>query len=242
MNRRIRVRLRLSVEEDEQLRAAASSASTSLSSLIRERAFAQLPPGVEPAPLVSVPRGLLTSSLRIRLTPTEGKGPAERALECGLTVSAYVRCVVRGRTPAPHRPEARAAVVALSRIGNNLGQLDRLPLPPDLALAVKTLLGEVYQVRNEILEGGMSTLRGGGSGASAVLLLRGSIPAAPLSGDSRTAKGLRVRRRHRGRRATRSQYGSLRVLQGRTEEAQCVGTTTAKLRHESTMTYEQSFR
>jgi hypothetical protein len=45
----------------------------------------------------------------------------------------------------------RSAVVALSRVGNNLNQLARLRLPRDLALALETLRGEVQQVRNESL-------------------------------------------------------------------------------------------
>jgi len=73
-----------------------------------------------------------------------------------LPVSAYVRSVLRGATPSPRRAEAHAAVVALSRIGNNLNQLTRLAhggtlIPRDLYRAIEALRVEVLQVRGEIL-------------------------------------------------------------------------------------------
>lgn len=150
MNRRIHMHIRLSADEHARLRAAA--AATNISSLLRERALASLTPGYEVAPLASAPSGgPLTRIISWRLTAAEGERLAEQARDCGLTVAAYARCVLRGRKPSPRRPEARSAVVALSRVGNNLNQLVRLPLPRDLALAVETLFSEVRQVRDEIL-------------------------------------------------------------------------------------------
>ena len=150
MNRR--VHLRLSADEYERLKADAAAASTNLSSLLRERAIASLAPVGEPAPLASIPSGgPLTTIITWRLTAAEGERLAEQARDCDLPLAAYARSVLLGRTPSPRRPAARSALVALSRVGNNHGQLARLPLPRDLALAVETLLGEVYQVRKEIL-------------------------------------------------------------------------------------------
>jgi mobilization protein NikA len=152
MNRRRIVHFRLPEDEYERLKADAAAASTNLSSLLRERAIASLAPVAEPAPLASLPSGgPLTSIITWRVTAAEGERLTEQARDCGLPLAAYVRSVLRGRTPSPRRPAARSALVALSRVGNNLNQLARLPLPRDLVLAVETLRGEVYQVRNEIL-------------------------------------------------------------------------------------------
>jgi hypothetical protein len=90
------------------------------------------------------------------VSAAEAERLSEQARECGLPVAAYLRHVLRGSPPSLRRPEARAAVVALSRVGNNLNQLTRLAhggtlLPRDLLLAVEALRAEVYRVRDEIL-------------------------------------------------------------------------------------------
>ena len=53
-------------------------------------------------------------------------------------------------------PSARAAVVALSRVGNNLNQLTRLAhggtlLSRDLFSAIEVLRAEIHRLREEIL-------------------------------------------------------------------------------------------
>ena len=125
MNRRIPMHIRLSADEYARLRAAATSASTTISSLLRVP-FTSLGQGIETAPLASVPAGgPLIRMVSLRLTTAEVERLTEQARDCGLPVAAYVRCVLRGCMPSPRRPEARSAVVALSRVGNNLNQISR---------------------------------------------------------------------------------------------------------------------
>ena len=151
------VHVRLSEPEYRRLGIAADAASTRPATLLRDLAFASLgAPAPIPEALDSVSPGPLTIHLTSRFTAAEAESLAERARECGLPVSAYVRSIVRGATPSPRRAEARAAVVALSRICNNLNQLTRLAhggalIPRDLYRAIEALRAEVYQVREEIL-------------------------------------------------------------------------------------------
>ena len=148
------------VLETEYLRlvAAAGAARTSLSELLRDRACASpdSPPPVPVALVASVPDGPLIFRIASRLTASEGVSLIERAKECELPIAAYVRQVLRGDTPTARRPQVHAALVALSRVGNNLNQLTRLAhggtlISRDLYRAIEALRVEVYQVRAEIL-------------------------------------------------------------------------------------------
>ena len=149
MSRTKLVSVRLSGGKYTRLAAAAETASTSPSTLLRDLTLASLGASVstrsfEPAP---------ATELLSRLTATEAEMLTSRARECDLLVAAYVRSVLRGSS---RRSEAHAAVVALSRVGNNLNQLTRLAhsgtlVPRDLFLAIEALRTEVYRVREEIL-------------------------------------------------------------------------------------------
>ena len=80
-----------------------------------------------------------------------GKSLIERAKECDLPIAAYVRQVLRGDTPSARRPQAHAALVALSRVGNNLNQLTRLAhggtlIPRDLYRAIEAIQAEGVDV------------------------------------------------------------------------------------------------
>jgi hypothetical protein len=155
--RRKLVHVRLSELEYRRLVIAAEAALTRPATLLRDLAFTSLgAPAPVPEALDSVSLGLLTTHVSSRFTAAEAESLAERARECGLPVSAYVRSVLRGATPSPRRAEARAAVVALSRVGNNLNQLTRLAhggtlLSGELFRAIDALRIEVYRVRAEIL-------------------------------------------------------------------------------------------
>jgi hypothetical protein len=157
MPRQKLVSVRLSVVEYARLSAAAEAARTSLATHLRDLAFAALGPAVSaPQPLGRAPADRLTRKVSSRLTATEAESLAERARECDLAVAAYVRQVLRGTTPSARRPEVHAALVALSRIGNNLNQLTRLAhggtlFAGDLFRAIAALRVEVYRVREEIL-------------------------------------------------------------------------------------------
>jgi hypothetical protein len=152
-----RLSVRLSAAEYSQLAAAATAAGTSPSTLLRDRALAALlHPLPSPHPLETSAGGLLTRRISSRLTAAEAEALGLRARECDLPVAAYVRHVLRGSTPSARRPAAREAVVALSRVGNNLNQLTRLAhggtlIPADLFRAIEALRAEVYRVRSEIL-------------------------------------------------------------------------------------------
>jgi hypothetical protein len=155
--RRKLVNVRLSELEYRRLARAAEAASTRPATLLRDLAFASLgAPAPVPEALDSVSHGPLTRHVTSRITAAEAESLAERARECDLPVAAYVRRVLRGATPSPRRAEAHAAVVALSRVGNNLNQLARLAhggtlISRDLYCAIEALRVEVYQVRKEIL-------------------------------------------------------------------------------------------
>ncbi len=164
MTRKKLVSVRLSEAQYAQLAAAAATASTSPSAFMRDIVFASFGLVVSaPAPLASKPAGALVRMVSIRLTVTEAERLAEQARDCELPVATYARLALRGSPPSLRRPDARAAVMALSRVGNNLNQLTRLAhggtlLSRDLSFAVETLRAEVYRVRDAILaaQGGRS--------------------------------------------------------------------------------------
>lgn len=157
MPRKKLVSVRLSAVEYARLSAAAEAAATSRATLLRDLALASLgTPAAIPGALERAPADRLTRKVSSRLTATEAEALAHRASECDLTVAAYVRRVLRGSTPSARRPEVHAALVALSRIGNNLNQLTRLAhggtlFAGDLSRAIAALRVEVYRVREEIL-------------------------------------------------------------------------------------------
>jgi hypothetical protein len=152
-----RLSVRLSAAEYSQLAAAATAAGTSPSTLLRDFALAALVrPLRSPQHLEISTGGLLTRRVSSRLTAAEAEALGLRALECDLPVAAYVRQILRGSTPSARRPAARDAIVALSRVGNNLNQLTRLAhggtlIPADLFRVIEALRDEVYRVRAEIL-------------------------------------------------------------------------------------------
>ncbi len=155
--RRKLVHVRLSELEYRRLVIAAEAALTKPATLLRDLAFASLgAPAPVPEALDPVSPGPLAIHITSRFTAAEAESLAERARKCGLPVSAYIRSIVRGATPSPRRAETHAAVVALSRIGNNLNQLTRLAhggtlIPRDLYRAIQALRDEVYRLREEIL-------------------------------------------------------------------------------------------
>jgi hypothetical protein len=158
MIRKKLVSVRLSEAQYARLAAAAATASTSPSAFMRDFVFASFGMVSAPAPLASTPAGVgtLVRMVSIRLTVTEAERLAEQARDCELPVATYARLVLRGSSPSLRRSDARAAVMALSRVGNNLNQLTRLAhggtfLSRDLSLAVETLRADVYRVRDEIL-------------------------------------------------------------------------------------------
>lgn len=67
---------------------------------------------------------LHTKVVSVRVTPTQHLLLCERARECGLPVSSFLRDVGLGAVPRarPQRLE-KEAVYQLGRIGNNLNQL-----------------------------------------------------------------------------------------------------------------------
>jgi hypothetical protein len=157
MTRTKLVTIRLSDAEYTRLVAAAKAAQTSLSAFLRDRACASPhPPLPAPAALATVPAGPLTWRVASRLTAAEAEMLTDRARECDLPMAAYVRQVLRGISPCAHRPQAHAALVALSRVGNNLNQLTRLAhggtlMSRDLFGAIEALRAEVNQLRGDIL-------------------------------------------------------------------------------------------
>jgi mobilization protein NikA len=157
MTRMRLVTIRLSEAEHTCLATAAETARVSLSAFLRDVVFTSLEAAPSaPTPLKLAPAGALTGKVSSRLTAAEAEELADRARECDLPVAAYVRRVLRGSTPSARRPEAHAAVVALSRVGNNLNQLTRLAhggtlMPQALFHALDSLRAEVHRLREDIL-------------------------------------------------------------------------------------------
>ena len=99
-----------------------------------------------------------TSSLGIKLTPTERAGLEAAAGEQGLRLSDYVRRLcLRGEVPeaptARRNPDAKALLFELSAIGNNLNQLarranihDAMPEREDLKSVIDALKGAMARV------------------------------------------------------------------------------------------------
>jgi len=71
-------------------------------------------------------RSHLTEHLIFRVTPEDKDTIRRRAVECGLTVSAYLRQVALGAVPRarPHQVNL-FAIHHLARLGNNLNQLTK---------------------------------------------------------------------------------------------------------------------
>ena len=90
-----------------------------------------------------------------RLTPSLYFDLETRAKGAGVTVGTYLRHLVRGHPPTARWPLARAAIVQLARVGNNLNQLVKLahsgtPLPLELHATVLRVLGEVRSLRRAL--------------------------------------------------------------------------------------------
>jgi hypothetical protein len=157
MTRQKLVTVRLSSTQFARLAAAAAAASTSSSALIRDLVFGSLGASdAAPVSLATAPAGALVRTISCRLTAAEAERLDEQAQDCEIPVAAYVRLVLRGHTPKAGRPAAHAAVVALSRVGNNLNQLTRLAhggtlLSRDLFSAIEVLRAEIHRLREEIL-------------------------------------------------------------------------------------------
>jgi mobilization protein NikA len=90
-----------------------------------------------------------------RLTPSLYFDLETRAKGAGVTVGTYLRHLVRGHPPTARWPLARAAIVQLARVGNNLNQLVKLahsgaPLSLELYAVVQQVLAEVRRVRRAL--------------------------------------------------------------------------------------------
>jgi hypothetical protein len=160
MARQKHIGVRLSDEEFLRLAAVAALASMRPAAWLRYmalRSFAVAPAPVSPPPAAPSPPAILTRTTGTRFTAEQHDLLAERAEACGLPVAAYIRQLVLGTTPSDRRPDVRAAIVALNRLGNNLNQLTKLAhggtlLPRDLHLAVEQVLAEVRRLRDALLE------------------------------------------------------------------------------------------
>jgi hypothetical protein len=140
----------------EQLAAAAAPASTA-----PLPTPAPQPPvvvdGAAGGPIAAGPAQAepLSRVVGARLTPSLYFDLEARAKGAGVTVGTYLRHLVRGHPPTARWPLARAAIVQLARVGNNLNQLVKLahsgsPLPLDLHAAVLRVLGEVRSLRKAL--------------------------------------------------------------------------------------------
>ena len=107
--------------------------------------------GFQPPP-PATPPSKLTHTAATRFTAEQFEALDSYARACGLPVAAFIRQLVLGVKPMARRPEARSAIVAVNRVGNNLNQLVKLAnsgviLAPDLLRVVREVLVELHALR-----------------------------------------------------------------------------------------------
>jgi hypothetical protein len=175
MSRSHLVAFRLTPEEHARLAAAARAGQAAPAAWCRRVILEQLAAADAPAAVSPAPAGLapvagvaatttgaaepepLSRVVGARLTPSLYFDLETRAKGAGVTVGTYLRHLVRGRPPTARWPLARAAIVQLARVGNNLNQLVKLahsgtPLSLELQAAVLRVLAEVRTVRRALLD------------------------------------------------------------------------------------------
>jgi Bacterial mobilisation protein (MobC) len=166
MTRTHLVAFRLTPEEHAGVSAAARAGRLAPAAWCRRAVLEQLAAAAPPAAgsLAGVAGGLVTKPAQAeplsrvvgaRLTPSLYFDLETRAKAAGVTVGTYLRHLVRGHPPTARWPLARAAIVQLARVGNNLNQLVKLahsgsPLPLELHATVLRVLGEVRNLRRAL--------------------------------------------------------------------------------------------
>ncbi len=132
-----------------------------LASWIRTQAIRAAEGGSEPGDHFVAPPGeapaRLSQPVATRLEVCHAEALRDYALACGLPVSAYIRKTLLGAQPVQRRPLARAAIVAVNRVGNNLNQLAYLAhtgviLAPELRRVLAEVLAAFQAVQNALLE------------------------------------------------------------------------------------------
>ena len=170
MTRSQLIAFRLTPEEYAGLAAAARAGRLAPAAWCRRAVLEQLAgaappaagsPAAVPAPVAGAPTGSavaaepLSCIVGARLTPSQRFDLEARAKAAGVTVGTYLRHLVRGQPPTARWPLARAAIVQLARVGNNLNQLVKLahsgaPLSLELYGVVQQVLAEVRRVRRAL--------------------------------------------------------------------------------------------
>lgn len=176
MTRSHLVAFRLTPEEHARLAAAARAGRLAPAAWCRRTVLEHLAAAAPPAAATSAAAPLAAASplpaagvaaagpvqaeplshvVGARLTPSLYFDLETRAKGAGVTVGTYLRHLVRGHPPTARWPLARAAIVQLARVGNNLNQLVKLahsgtPLPLDLHAVVLRVLGEVRSLRRAL--------------------------------------------------------------------------------------------
>ncbi|HXO41758.1 MAG TPA: plasmid mobilization relaxosome protein MobC [Thermoanaerobaculia bacterium] len=165
MARPRRISPRFSVADHARLTAAAAAAGMTVTAWLHRAALRHLdavPPASPPSPLASLaalspgPPAHLGRTSATRFTPDQHAAVAERAKDCCLSVSAYIRVLVLGGTPIARRSEVRSAIVAVNRVGTNLNQLVKLAnsgilLPPELLREIHAVRAEIGTLRQAFL-------------------------------------------------------------------------------------------
>jgi hypothetical protein len=176
MTRSHLVAFRLTPEEHAHLAAAARAGRLAPAAWCRRTVLEHLAAAAPPAAATSAAAPLAAASplpaagvaaggpaqgeplsrvVGARLTPSLYFDLETRAKGAGVTVGTYLRHLVRGHPPTARWPLARAAIVQLARVGNNLNQLVKLahsgsPLPLELHATVLRVLGEVRNLRRAL--------------------------------------------------------------------------------------------
>jgi hypothetical protein len=151
----------VSASERLRLAAAAAAAGLAFSTWVRHAALHAADPAQAPAvaPLslpLSPPGARLVRPVHVLVTDADYDALHEQALARGMTLSAFVRRILRGLKPIARQSAVRAAIAAVNRAGVTLGPLVHsvaggAAIPPELALAVADLRCEIWALRAALL-------------------------------------------------------------------------------------------
>jgi hypothetical protein len=152
--------VRLTAGEFIEICLAAKTSALAPSTWIRRQALraaevASTPLNAFRPPSPVSPPPNLTHTAATRFTEEQFEAIDAYARDCGLPLAAFIRQVVLGVKPVVRRPEARSAIVAVNRVGNNLNQLVKLAnsgvvLAPDLVRVVREVLAELHLLRRAL--------------------------------------------------------------------------------------------
>ena len=152
--------VRFSEEEFLRIAAAAQAMQMTPTAWLRLQALRSLD-GLRETPswkaLPATAAAKLTHTAGTRFTQEQMAALRAHARACGLPPTTYIRQVILGAKPIARMPDARLAVAAINRVGNNLNQLVHLAhtgviLTPDLVHTVLDVRAELHALQKLLID------------------------------------------------------------------------------------------